>query len=110
MKDYHTLALSSQSPTEEVEIYKIDSPEAIAIHKKIAQFLYKDLQPLCVVVDIRFVELLQHLCPKYNIPSRTFFANNILPKEYQVLKVQFDLPFMLTNILNNNLHVVGWVY
>ena len=39
-----------------------------------------DYQPLSVVNDIRFTRLLQTVEPKYKIPSRKYFTDNVLPK------------------------------
>ena len=39
-----------------------------------------DYQPLSVVNDIGFTHLLQTVEPKYKIPSRKYFTDNVLPK------------------------------
>ena len=53
------------------------------ITKKNVKMLVIDLQPLSVVTDKGFRELLNFTEPRYTIPSRKTFRNKILPLAYQ---------------------------
>jgi hypothetical protein len=90
LRENHNLVISSKVQSE-VTKYPIDSPELNAIHHKIVKFIYKDLQPLCIVTDEGFVALLNHLCPQYQIPSRPFLVDKVFTKKYQMLKVRLLL-------------------
>ena len=63
-----------------IKIWDINDPKAERIHRKIAEMMALDYQPLSVVNDIGFTRLLQTVEPKYKIPSRKYFTDNVLPK------------------------------
>ena len=63
-----------------VKIWDINNPKAERIHRKIAEMMALDYQPLSVVNDIGFTRLLQTVERKYKIPSRKYLTNNVLPK------------------------------
>ena len=44
-----------------------------------------DNQPISIVEDIRFTRLLNHISPKYEIPSRKYFQEKVLAKIYEKL-------------------------
>jgi len=47
-----------------------------------------DLQPLSIVENKGFKELLTILQPRFKIPSRYYFTNHILPELYDEIKVE----------------------
>ncbi|XP_077315557.1 max-like protein X isoform X1 [Lithobates pipiens] len=57
-----------------------DSPKARAITDKIMEFIALDDQPFSVVEDIGFRRLMQHIEPRYSLPSRRYFADTCLPE------------------------------
>ena len=63
-----------------VKVWDINDPKAERIHHKIAEMMALDYQPLSVVNDVGFISLLQMIEPKYKVPSRKYFTENVLPK------------------------------
>ena len=47
---------------------------------KIAEMMALDYQLLSVVSDVGFTRLLHTIEPRYKIPSRKYFTDNVLPK------------------------------
>lgn len=60
-----------------------DSPRAASITSKVAKMIYKDLQPLSIIEDEGFRELLEVCEPRYVLPSMATFRNNIVPATYK---------------------------
>nr|XP_047127635.1 zinc finger BED domain-containing protein 4-like [Hydra vulgaris] len=44
-----------------------------------------DIQPYSIVKDLGFRKLIEELCPNYQIPSRRYFGENIIPQIYNKL-------------------------
>lgn len=57
----------------------IDDPVAVRIHRKIAQMIAQDLQPLSLVENKGFRALIAEIQPRYQIPSRRYFKDRVLP-------------------------------
>ncbi len=57
-----------------------DGKKASAITEKIAQFIVLDDQPLSVVSNVGFKRLIEHLEPRYVIPSRHYIVNKTIPQ------------------------------
>lgn len=57
-----------------------DGKRALAITRKIAEFILLDDQPLSVVSNVGFQSLMEHLEPRYAIPSRHYFVENVIPQ------------------------------
>ena len=64
------------------EKYPINSPRAQAITRQIGVFLCQDPHPLCTIERPGFIQLMNVLDLKYNVPSRTHFAKTVIPKLY----------------------------
>ena len=74
-----------------------------------------DYQPLSVVTDVGFTSLLQTIEPRYKIPSRKYFTDNVLPKIKENIDTKLaqslkDVEFLSlttdiwsTNLLNESL-------
>lgn len=56
-----------------------DSNKAKQITEKIAQMIAMSDQPFSLVEDAGFLLLLEHLEPRYNMPSRHYFVEKALP-------------------------------
>ena len=62
--------------------YDKQSPKAQRLNYKLAKMIFLDLQPLSVVEDSGFIELMREADPRYEIPSRNTFRNSIIPTFY----------------------------
>lgn len=65
-----------------------DSEKAKKITAKIAEFIALDDQPLSVVANVGFSRLLEHLEPRYELPSRHYFTDTALPAIHNKLRDQ----------------------
>ncbi|KAJ8980512.1 hypothetical protein NQ317_007932 [Molorchus minor] len=63
-------------------VWSIDDARSTEIHIYIAKMIALDNQPISCVEDIGFRNLIRKLKPKYNMPSRKYFADNIIPRIY----------------------------
>ena len=68
------------------EHWKIHDPRARAITYKILEMIVMDNQPFSIVNDIGFARLMNHVRPKYNIPSRSHFTESVMPNVYKHIK------------------------
>lgn len=57
--------------------------KASAITQKVVEFIVLDAQPMSVVEDEGFRRLLEHLEPRYSLPSRKYFSDAALPELYK---------------------------
>ena len=62
------------------KLWDINDPKAKQIHRKIAEMMVLDYQPLSVVTDVGFSCLSQTTEPRYKFPSRKYFTDDVLPK------------------------------
>ena len=81
---------SSQATLEEclewTRPYPIDHPVAQRITHFIAEMMALDCQPFSIVEDQVFVRLLNHLQPRYQLPSRKYFSSTMIPQLYDSCK------------------------
>lgn len=56
------------------------------IDEHIMSLFIRDMQPFSIVEDRGFRDLMKFAFPNYQIPSRKYFANNLLPAEYEAVK------------------------
>uniref|UniRef100_A0A1A8MBN7 Zinc finger, BED domain containing 4 n=2 Tax=Nothobranchius pienaari TaxID=704102 RepID=A0A1A8MBN7_9TELE len=63
-----------------------DSDKAKNITTKIAEFIALDDQPLSVVSNVGFRCLMEHLEPRYELPSRSYFTDTALPSIHNKLR------------------------
>lgn len=78
---------TSQTPSvatlfEKTKKFEEDSVKACGITEKVMEFIALDDQPFSVVEDIGFRRLIQHIEPRYTLPSRRYFAETSLPAMY----------------------------
>ncbi|KAM4559372.1 zinc finger BED domain-containing protein 4 [Odontesthes bonariensis] len=59
-----------------------DSVKAKGITEKVMEYMALDDQPFSVVEDVGFRRLIQHIEPRYTLPSRRYFADVCLPELY----------------------------
>ena len=59
-----------------VKLWVINDPKAERIHIKIADIMALD----CIPANVGFTCLLHTIEPRYKIPSRKDFTDNVLPK------------------------------
>ena len=62
-----------------VKPWDINDPRGIRVHQKIAEMMALDFQPYSVVSDTGFTELLKTLEPRYTLPSRRYFTQDVVP-------------------------------
>lgn len=67
-----------------------EGQRAKAITHAIGEMMVLDFQPYSVVQDIGFQRLMKVLEPKYELPSRTTFSRNVVPKMYDAVKVKIQ--------------------
>lgn len=67
-----------------------DHPRARRITSLIAEMIVVDNQPLNIVNDVGFVRLLNYLEPRYNIPSRKYISDTLIPEMYENVKKKLD--------------------
>lgn len=63
-----------------------DSPRAKKITEALTQYIALDDQPISVVDDIGFQRLIDVLEPRYELPSRRYITDVMLPKVFDVVK------------------------
>ena len=66
--------------------WDINDPRAKSMTYKILEMIAIDNQPFSMVRDIGFTRLVNYVKPKYNIPSRSYFAESVLPNMYEHVK------------------------
>lgn len=91
--------LSLEESKERSQTWDINDARAQRIHKRKIDMIALDCQPFTIVEDPGFVRLLYELQPRYNIPSRKYLVNNILPQvyssiEYRVKCAISNVPFL----------------
>nr|XP_054592602.1 zinc finger BED domain-containing protein 4-like [Nothobranchius furzeri] len=59
-----------------------DNVKAMGITEKLLNFIVLDDQPLSVVENEGFRSLIEHLEPRYSLPSRTYLSETALPELY----------------------------
>ncbi|KAJ8963867.1 hypothetical protein NQ314_005325 [Rhamnusium bicolor] len=58
------------------------------IDKLVIEMICKDFQPISVVEDIGFKNLIKELEPRYNLPSRRTIGRTLLPDAYSQIKTK----------------------
>ncbi|KAK7878679.1 hypothetical protein WMY93_030515 [Mugilogobius chulae] len=76
--------------------YSKDSAKAKSITRKITEMIALDDQPFSVVEDKGFRQLMDHIEPRYVMPSRHYFSHFGLPELYE------DVSARIRELLDNN--------
>ena len=71
--------LTLQATKQRTSFWGLNDPRALCIHRKIGEMIAVDNQPFSLVEDIGFIRLLHTLEPRYNLPSRKYFSETIVP-------------------------------
>ena len=66
--------------------WNINDARAQQVHRKVSEMVAIDCQPISVVEDVRFRQVLRTLEPRYQCPSRKYFTETIIPKIYSGMK------------------------
>ena len=77
------------------KIWDINSNQAKAIHHAIGEMIAVDSQPFSIVEDLGFQRLMKLTKPSYELPSRKYFTNTIIPEMYD--KVMMKINTKITN-------------
>jgi tRNA (cytidine32/guanosine34-2'-O)-methyltransferase len=75
------------------------STHAEIITRAIGLFIAQDLWPYSIVENEGFRNMIHVLEPRYEIPSRPYFSNVVVPKIYQDIRAKVDEGFVL-NLTN----------
>ncbi|KAI7814064.1 putative zinc finger BED domain-containing protein 4-like [Triplophysa rosa] len=59
-----------------------DNKKSVKITEKVVEFIVLDNQPLSVVENVGFRRLMEHLEPRYSLPSRKYISETALPELY----------------------------
>ena len=62
------------------KVWDINDPRALCVTTKIGEMIAVDCHPYSIVDDPGFVSLMKCVEPRYTIPSRRYFTDNVLPK------------------------------
>lgn len=89
-----TVTEASQATIEQCASMKdpwsIDHPRAQSISKAIGAMMALDCQPFSVVEDKGFRQLMKLVAPKYVLPSRRYFSENILNDMYDDVRLKVE--------------------
>ena len=72
--------LTLEESADKCRKWDISDVRAQAVHRKIGEMIALDDHPFSIVDDGGFVSLLKVLEPRYNIPSRKYFTDTVIPK------------------------------
>ena len=61
----------------------INTPHALSISRSIGKFIAADMRPYSIVESEGFKQMISTLEPKYKLPSRTYFSDNVIPELYK---------------------------
>lgn len=78
--------LSIEASFKKSQMLKINDPKAQGIINRLGYMICSDLQPISVVGNRGFTELVRYLEPKFNMISRTYISQNTIPKLYNTAK------------------------
>ena len=111
--------LTLQKREDQTTAWNINDSRACIIHKKLAEMIAIDSQPVSIVEDVGFINFVKTLKPCYKIPSRKYFNENIFPKiiagvktelhkmlhtpEYIVKHYSFTTDIWSTNVAHKSL-------
>lgn len=68
------------------EKFPLESDKAAKVTEKLVEFIALDDQPISVVENTGFRRLLEHLEPRYVLPSRHYISETAIPKLYKTVR------------------------
>lgn len=71
---------------ERKKLWDINDPKSVELHYAIGEMITIDNQPFSLVNDIGFKRLMKKAQPKYQVPSRNYFSDKIVPDIYRKVK------------------------
>ena len=80
--------LSLTETQELTKVWDINDHKAQRVHRKIGEMIAVDCQPLSVVEDVGFKQVLRTPEPRYQCPSRKYYTETVIPKIYKGMKVE----------------------
>ena len=81
-----SVQLSFDESIERTKKWDIKDPRARNIHRKIGEMIALDCHHFPIVDDVGFSCLLHSVEPRYNIPSRKYITEKVLPSIYDDVK------------------------
>ena len=78
--------LSLMQCEDRIRHWSINDVRAQRIHRRIGEMIALDCHPFSIVEDEGFTRLLLELEPRYTLPSRRYFTENVVTKIYENLK------------------------
>ncbi|XP_073973000.1 E3 SUMO-protein ligase ZBED1-like [Rhodnius prolixus] len=80
----HKAPVIQKSLTDFVEVIKPLHPsKSKEIDEQLLKMIVKEYHPFSIVEDQEFRKLIKLLCPSYNVPSRKYISNSLLPMIYK---------------------------
>ena len=78
--------LSLMQCEDQIRHWGINDVRAQRIHRRIGEMIALDTHPFSIVEDQGFTRLIKELEPRYTLPSRRYFTENVVTKIYESLK------------------------
>ena len=69
----------------------LQSPEGQRLARVVLTYLIKDLKPITVVDSAGFKFLLDQFNPRFKLPTKNYFRDNLLPHVFEEVKAQVIL-------------------
>lgn len=74
-----------KSAFQKQELWPPTNAQAIQLTNQIGKFIVGGFHPYSIVEEAEFKGLMKLTSPRYNIPSRTTFSRNVIPKMHEAL-------------------------
>ena len=101
----HSSNNQSTLTAEDFKLKELSVEKSKLITHAIANFIAIDMRAISVVDGLGFQRLVQILEPRYKIPPRQTFSQQVIPKKYQDLKSRLEIN--LKNIEGYSRHVAN---
>ena len=67
---------------------KLPAAKAHRITMRVACFIVKNLRPFSMVEDVEFREMVEEMEPRYKMPNRATFTEDLVPRMYEYVKTR----------------------
>ena len=81
--------------------WDVNDTRAQRVYRKVSKMVAIDGQPISIVEDVGFRQVLRTLEPRYQCPSRKYFTETIIPKIYSGMKEE------VLKLLNSSNAAIG---